>query len=132
MTNEDQPTFSVPCSQCRRECFINIQLYGLLLTFPSQWAGTRVVGEGLQGAGAAVGAGAVVAGVVRDRELAEGGRVADGAGALEGRAPVSRHDDVAGAAILALEASGVAGVLVLAVLADEVVWAAGKDNDVLN
>ena len=93
------------------------------LTFQSQGASTRVVREGLQGAGPSVGARVVVARVVGDCDLTEGGRVADGAVALKRGAPVGWHLDTTGSTILALQPSGVARVLVLAVLADVVVGA---------
>ncbi len=90
----------------------------IVVTFPSKRTCTRVVGEGLQGAGSAVGAWVVVARVVGDRDLTEGGRVADGTGALKGWSTRFRHEYVTGSAILALETAGITRVLVLAVFSD--------------
>ena len=78
-----------------------------------------------------VGAGAVPARVGGHGDLAEGGGVADGAGALEGGAARARHDHVAGAAVLALLPARRARVLVLAVLADVVSRAAEKEREPL-
>ncbi len=71
----------------------------------------------------------VLARVGRHRDLAEAGRVADGAGALERGAAGARHDHVAGAAVLAFLTSGRARVLVLAVLADIVRRATANEKE---
>ena len=80
-------------------------------------------------AGPSIGAGAVPARVGGHGDLAEGGGVADGAGALEGGAARARHDHVAGAAVLALLPARSARVLVLAVLAYIVGRAAEKERE---
>lgn len=96
-------------------------------TFPSDGTCASVVGEREEGAGTAVAAGAVVAGVGGHGDLAEAGGVADGTRALEGGlAAAGGHDDVASAAVLALLASRRARVLELAELAHELRRATGK------
>ena len=74
-------------------------------------------------AGPPVGAGAVPARVGGHGDLAEGGGVADGAGALEGGAARARHHHVARPAVLALLSPGLARVGILAILADIIIGA---------
>lgn len=103
-------------------------LLGTVDTFPSDRTRARVVGQRLEGASPSVLARTGVASIFRNGDLAEAGRVADGAGALELRTAGRGHQDVAGPAVLAFLAAGVAGVLVLAVFADVVGWTAGRNG----
>ena len=102
-----------------------------ILTFPSERARALVFREADEGAGGAVLARAVPARVGGHGDLAEAGRVADRAGALEGRPARPRHHHVARPAVLALLAARRAGVLVLAVLSHVVGGAAENGEDLV-
>ena len=86
------------------------------LTFPSERTRASVLGEADEGARGSVLARAVPARVGGHGDLAEAGRVADRAGALEGGPARARHHHVARPAVLALLPARRARVLVLAVL----------------
>jgi len=63
-----------------------------MIALPAHGTSTGIIGQGLEAASAPVLTWAVGTGVVGHGDLAERGRVADGAGALEGRAPGRGHD----------------------------------------
>lgn len=90
------------------------------LTFPADGAGAGVVGQRGEDAGGSVGARTTPAGIFGDSHFTKGLGEANGAGALELGTPLCRHQDVACSPVLALLASGIARVFVLAVLAHKI------------
>jgi len=100
---------------------------GTQRSLPAQRTSTRVVGQRLEAASASVSAGAVRARVVGNGYFAERRLVADGTSTLERWSPLGRHDNGARSPVLTFLASGIAGILVLAVFSGESRWTSVKN-----
>lgn len=97
-----------------------------MMTFPTHRTSTSVIRKALKAACPAVLTRTIGTRVVRNGDFTEGCLVADGTGTFKGRPPGGGHDDRTCTPVLAFLASGVTGVLVLAVFSGVGRWTPKK------